>query len=340
MISRRKVLFVGAVCLPLLLLAALLAAPAPAGRASHAMDQEELNFLALINDYRAQNGAGPLTLAPALIEASEWFANDLATDDYFPFSHRDNENPPRDPNQRAAAFGWNGGFVGENILGGVFVDTAQEAIDLWKGSPGHNASMLYAGFSVIGIGRGFNAQSTYSWYWVTDFSSGNPGGVATPTATPTATPSPTAPSAPTPTPALTPTATPERTAAPTATPSPTATAPPTATATPTPTPLSATATPAGVPYLWGDVDCGGQVTVGDAQKLARLLIGFSVVQDGGCPPVNQPVRADGRRTAWGDVDCNGQVSVGDAIKISRALIGMPIVQNPRCFAIGSTVGIS
>lgn len=42
---------------------------------------------------------------------------------------------------------------------------------------------------------------------------------------------------------------------------------------------------AGSGAAWGDVDCGGSVTIGDAQKIARWLIGLPVGQGPGCPEI-------------------------------------------------------
>ncbi len=298
------------------LITAVLVVSLPSRHAA-AVDDEEAQFLVLINNYRAQNGVGPLSLQSQLTAASEWMANDMATDNYF--SHYDNESPPRDPVQRDRDYGWNGSPVGENIAAG-FV-TAQQAFDAWRGSPGHNAAMLSSSFNVIGIGRAFNPNSMFHWYWVTDFSYGSGQPVGTPTTQP-ATATPTLSSAPTPSP-----------------PPPTPTPSPTPDPTPTPSP-SPSPTPAGGPRLWGDVDCGGEVTIGDAQKLSRALIGLPINQQPDCPNINQPVMADDRQEAWGDVDCNGTLNISDAQKIARVLASLEIVQNPHCFVVDSAVWVS
>jgi hypothetical protein len=46
---------------------------------------------------------------------------------------------------------------------------------MWKASYGHNQNMLNSSYRQIGIARYYNAGSTYSWYWVTDFSTTNDG---------------------------------------------------------------------------------------------------------------------------------------------------------------------
>ena len=154
------------------------------------IDAQEQAFLSLINNYRAQNGAGPLTISVNLNRAASWMAADLANKNYF--SHTDSLG--RSPSQRATDCGFPGG-AGENIAAGTVTDTAQEAFDLWKNSPGHNQNMLNGSYKQIGIARYYNSASTYKWYWVTDFSlisdgtnafSGGGGGVA-PTPTPSAT---------------------------------------------------------------------------------------------------------------------------------------------------------
>jgi hypothetical protein len=67
----------------------------------------------------------------------------------------------------------------------------------WKNSSGHNQNMLNPNFKTIGIARVTGSGSTYGVYWVTDFSSTNPGGTAGTgegsggSSTPTPTPPPT-----------------------------------------------------------------------------------------------------------------------------------------------------
>jgi len=132
--------------------------------AEAAQDAEERAFLTIINDYRAQNGLGALSLNTQLNNAAEWMSADMGANNYF--SHTDSLG--RDPFQRMADFGYNyNTWKGENLAAGA--DTAQAAFNLWKNSPGHNANMLNANFKVIGIARAFTEGSTYGWYWTNDF---------------------------------------------------------------------------------------------------------------------------------------------------------------------------
>lgn len=154
---------------------------------SMALDGEETAFLGLINNYRAQNGLGPLTISTNLNRSSAWLSQDMGAKAYF--SHTDSLG--RSPSQRATDCGYPGG-AGENIAAGTNWDSAAEAFDAWRNSAGHNANMLNGSYKVIGIAREQVAGSPYNWYWTTDFGlvvdgSGGGGGGTTPTATPTRT---------------------------------------------------------------------------------------------------------------------------------------------------------
>lgn len=226
----------GAVGLALVLIA-FFAAPATPARAivncdvaDYSLDDEERQFLALINQYRSENGRGTLSVSTTLNRMAHWMAWDLGTNAYF--SHTDSLG--RMPYHRAQDCGYPTG-AGENLAAGQSWDTALEAFNAWKNSPGHNQNMLASYYVVIGIARMYVPGSPLGWYWVTNFGTVVESGSPTPTPTPTATPTPP------PSPTNTPTATP----APTRTPTPTATPTPTRTPTPTPVPPSPTPTPHG-----------------------------------------------------------------------------------------------
>jgi subtilisin family serine protease len=170
------------------------------------LDSEEQAFLTLINNYRAQNGRQPLKASVTLTNAAEWMSGDMAAKNYF--SHTDSLG--RDPFTRMAAFGYGYSTAkGENIAAGNA--SAAATFEQWRNSPGHNQNMLYASYTVIGIGRA--AGGGYGYYWTTNFGGYTdqviyPGPNPTPTPTPTPTPKPTPTPTPTPTPAPTPTPTP------------------------------------------------------------------------------------------------------------------------------------
>lgn len=174
------------------------------------VDAQEQAFLGLINNYRAQNGKGALTMSVNLNRAATWLAVDMGAKNYF--SHTDSLG--RSPSTRAMNCGSPQG-AGENIAAGTVKDTAQEAFDMWKASSGHNANMLNGSYKQIGIARAYTSTSTYKWYWVTDFSLTNDGTNALPGGGGS---SPTATSVPPTATSVPPTATPTSPAAPTATP--------------------------------------------------------------------------------------------------------------------------
>ena len=152
-------------------------------------DSEGWAFLTLINNYRAQNGAGPLQVSAALENAATWMSNDMATNNFA--SHTDSLG--RSSGARLLAFGYPYTPWGENLAGG-FSD-AQNTFSQWQTACdpdasgnctfAHRQAMLYPGFVVIGIARAFGPNSAYGWYWTTDF-----GGVLDATISPNQTSAP------------------------------------------------------------------------------------------------------------------------------------------------------
>jgi len=184
-------------------------APAPSGAASaqrysatadYCADEEERAFLKLINDYRAQNGVAPLALSQAMGAAAEHHSADMATNNYF--SHTLSGGLIWSQNMTNHGYTYNT-YRGENIAAGN--ELASNTFLQWKNSPTHNANMLDSHFAAIGVGRVYDADSTWKWYWTTNFggvvdapavpcasaSTAVPTNTPQPTATKTATPSPT-----------------------------------------------------------------------------------------------------------------------------------------------------
>ncbi len=187
-------------------------------RQAAALDGEETAVLNLINQYRVANGLGELSVNGTLGSAARWMGDDMANNNYF--SHTDSLG--RDPFVRLGDFGYTyNTWKGENLAAGV--ETAQAAFDLWKGSPGHNANMLNANFTVVGIARSYSSGSTFGWYWATDFGGqADPAPPPAPPPPPPPTPAPEPPVAPAviPPPPPAPDPTPEPTVAPTPQPTP------------------------------------------------------------------------------------------------------------------------
>ncbi len=132
--------------------------------AAQSLDAEEQTMLRLINEYRAQGGLSQLKVSVALTNAAEWMSGDMASKNYF--NHVDSQG--RNPFTRMSAFGYNYSTSrGENLAAG-YAD-AVRTFNQWKSSSSHNAAMLNGSYNVIGIARVYGANSTYKWYWTTNF---------------------------------------------------------------------------------------------------------------------------------------------------------------------------
>lgn len=127
------------------------------------LDSEEIRFLGLINEHRANNGLDPLSVSASLTSASAYHSADMAVNDYLSHNLADGTSV----SQNMANFGYLGSTHGENIAAGM--DTAAEALQVWQNSWDHNANMLGAQFGAIGIGRAYDAASPHGWYWTTIF---------------------------------------------------------------------------------------------------------------------------------------------------------------------------
>jgi len=149
--------------------------PAPTPVSGSSLDAEENSFLGILNNYRSQNGLGPLQISAQLEASSRWMSNDMATKNYF--SHTDSLG--RNPFTRMIAFGYlvNQTSAGENLAAGY--SDAQNSFHQWLNACdadangactyGHRMNMLNASYQKIGIARTYNVTSTYRWYWTTDF---------------------------------------------------------------------------------------------------------------------------------------------------------------------------
>ncbi|MDP9365357.1 MAG: CAP domain-containing protein [Chloroflexota bacterium] len=131
-------------------------APAPASA-----DSQEQAFLGLINDYRARNGLGGLSLNGRLDAAADYHSRDMADHGYLGHTLSDGTSAGRN----IADHGYDGRAWGENVAAG-YAD-ADAVFVAWRRSPEHDRNMLGRGFDEIGIGRARAAGGT--WYWTTTF---------------------------------------------------------------------------------------------------------------------------------------------------------------------------
>lgn len=134
-------------------------------------DAEEQAFLTLINNYRAQNSLGPLSVSFTLSRASAWKSRHLGENAYF--GHDDTPiGRTWSTRVRDCGYGYNT-YIGENIAAGY--GTAAQVFEGWRNSPGHNSNMLGSNYTTIGIGRVVVSGSPYGTYWTTVFGGYNDG---------------------------------------------------------------------------------------------------------------------------------------------------------------------
>jgi len=151
-----------------LLFSLLLSKNAEATTASgYCMEEEEMKFIALINDYRKSNNLVPLKVTKTLSASAEHHSVDMSRLNLV--AH----DLPGLPtwSQNITNHGYpTGTSRGQNAAGGY--KTAADVFAGWKSSPGHNGNMLNTAWTAIGIGRVYNSStSTFMWFWTTDFGS-------------------------------------------------------------------------------------------------------------------------------------------------------------------------
>lgn len=159
----------------------------------------EVEFLQLLNQYRAQNGAGPVVMDQYLGTAAEHHTMlESSTNNLF----HDYPEIGFSWSQNMRDHGWTaGGWLAE-ITAGSSADAAV-TLNVFKNSPPHNEGMIDPKYQTVGISRYDDGGMTQARYWwVIEFSSSPIMRPATlcgtpPTETPTRTPAPTATSVPT-----------------------------------------------------------------------------------------------------------------------------------------------
>ena len=138
---------------------------------AYSYDSEEIAFVKLINQYRADNGLSQLKISDAISEAAYRHNSDMGK--YGFFDHYTVKSDwfakGTSPYERMAKSGYNynNTYEGENIAAGYV--TAADVFKAWKNSPGHNANMLNPHYKVIGISRLYVSTSKYIYFWTTDF---------------------------------------------------------------------------------------------------------------------------------------------------------------------------
>jgi len=128
----------------------------------------EAQVLSLINDTRASNGLGTLTLNSQLSAAAVRHSADMACQDFVGHNGSDGSTWYT----RIEAEGMSYTRASENIYVGSpsFGGTPQGAFDWWMNSQVHRDNILDASFTKIGIGYVYSAGSSYGGYYTLVFS--------------------------------------------------------------------------------------------------------------------------------------------------------------------------
>jgi uncharacterized protein YkwD len=116
----------------------------------------------LVNQARAQVGAGPVVQNDILERQATEYACQMIQFDFF-----DHVNPVDGSTlgERASDFGYAFLVVGENLAAGQ--TTPQQAFQDWMDSPGHRRNILDPRFTELGVG--VRTGGTYGVYWVQEF---------------------------------------------------------------------------------------------------------------------------------------------------------------------------
>lgn len=141
---------------------------APAAQVVGAADDASWQLLGLINQYRADNGLGPLTMNDQLTAAAQFHSDDMAANNYFAHTLANGESP----GDNIRAHGFQASPWGENIAAGM--ENPADTLVAWENSPGHDAMLRNPNFSQVGIGRSYADGTQYGWYWTADFGGPSP----------------------------------------------------------------------------------------------------------------------------------------------------------------------
>jgi Cysteine-rich secretory protein family/F5/8 type C domain len=152
-------------------------ATGPAAVQVYCADPEEFELFISINEYRTAHGLAPFTLSLTLGAAATHHSDSMAAFNYFDAGHDLHfEGVGQDETvswqQNIANFGYPDSTRtsrAESVAAGY--ESAIETLAQWKGSPSHNDHLLSTQFQAIGIGRAFDPDSDYGWYWTVTFGS-------------------------------------------------------------------------------------------------------------------------------------------------------------------------
>jgi uncharacterized protein YkwD len=117
----------------------------------------------LINQERANVGAGPLSANSSLTTAARSHSQDMACNDFF--SHT--SPTTGSPFDRILAAGYSYSAAAENIAAGY--GSPAGVVEAWMNSSGHRTNMLNPTYVHVGLGYAYWGSSTYGHYWTATF---------------------------------------------------------------------------------------------------------------------------------------------------------------------------
>lgn len=152
-------------------LAAFLFAVVPPANSDQISDQARDRIvervLKHVNQQRAMNGAGPLTLNARLTDAAQKHAEDMVRRDFV--EHRSPDG--RALQDRIASVGYPWRAIAENLAAGQ--SSPESSVQSWMTSPAHRDNMLSQDYLEAGIGyavpTGEGKRPRYKHYWVVVF---------------------------------------------------------------------------------------------------------------------------------------------------------------------------
>lgn len=133
---------------------------------------EEISFLKILNIARKEKGLDPLEICQDLSRAARYHSYDMGTQNYFQHSSFDRQGKCSNLEivgsfaDRCKRF-LNVSGLAENIAAGNY--DAQSTYDQWYNSEGHYKNMFSEKYTHIGIGFIKIPNSSYTYYWTTDF---------------------------------------------------------------------------------------------------------------------------------------------------------------------------
>lgn len=117
----------------------------------------DTSFAGMLNNVRAQSGAGPVTYDARLGAAAQGHANDMLANNYF--SHTGLDGSSAGDRIRAAGYDWR--TYGENIAKGQRSEAA--VLEAWQNSSGHRRNNLNPNFEDFALAKAGSGSNTY---WV------------------------------------------------------------------------------------------------------------------------------------------------------------------------------